>query len=226
MLAPARSCLYPFCMLFYQIQAGGDRNFAYLAGENDGGKAAVFDPPADTSLYMPLITKHRLDVLYVVTTHDHYDHTWGLERALKALKAKSIAHKSSSVKSDICVDDEDVLALGSLSLRFLHTPGHTNDSICILVGDKLITGDTLFVGKVGGTDYGRGARLEWESLQNKILTLDDRIEVYPGHDYGVQATSSIGREKKTNPFILCKTFEEFVELKRNWLEYKKAHGIA
>jgi hydroxyacylglutathione hydrolase len=212
-------------MIFYQILAGGDRNFSYLAGDEDGGKGALFDPPPDSSRYLPLVDKHRLDVLYCIATHGHSDHTWGLKEATRALHASSVAYHGSTVRPSLPVRDGDTLPLGALSLRFIHTPGHTDDSICILVGNKLITGDTLFVGKVGGTDYGEQARKEWNSLQQKILTLEDNIEVYPGHDYGLQPTSTIAREKSTNPFLLRRTFEEFVELKINWLQYKKEHGI-
>ena len=94
-----------------------------------------------------------------------------------------------------------------------------------MIGNALFTGDTLFVGKVGGTDFGKQAKSEYDSLHNKILKLSDDIRIFPGHDYGVAPESTIGNEKKTNPFILCKDFESFVDLKRNWLEYKKKHGI-
>ena len=87
-----------------------------------------------------------------------------------------------------------------------------------------MTGDTLFVGKVGGTDFGKGARQEYDSLK-KLMKLDDDIEVYPGHNFGVKPSSTIGHERTTNPFILTHSFESFVELKQNWLAYKKEHGI-
>ena len=91
---------------------------------------------------------------------------------------------------------------------------------------KLVTGDTLFVGKVGGTDYGAGARAEYDSLHRKLMVLPDETEVWPGHDVGVAPRSTIGHEKRTNPFLRCEDFAAFVELKRNWLEYKRRHGIA
>jgi glyoxylase-like metal-dependent hydrolase (beta-lactamase superfamily II) len=89
----------------------------------------------------------------------------------------------------------------------------------------LITGDTLFVGKVGGTDLGPGARAEYESLFGKLLKLNEDVEVWPGHDYGVRPSSTIGEERRENPFLLCGSFEEFVDLKRNWTQYKREHGI-
>ena len=126
---------------------------------------------------------------------------------------------------DIEVKDGDIFKLGALELRIIHTPGHCQDGMCILIENKLITGDTLFVGKVGGTDLEEGARLEYESLQ-QLMQLDENLEVYPGHDFGAQPSSTIGYEKRNNPFILQPTLEDFVHLKANWVAYKAEHGIA
>ncbi|MBN1504112.1 MAG: hypothetical protein JW952_03525 [Candidatus Eisenbacteria bacterium] len=90
---------------------------------------------------------------------------------------------------------------------------------------RLLTGDTLFVGKVGGTDFGEGARLEYESLQRKLMTLPDSTEVWPGHNYGGRPHSTVGEEKPTNPFLLRTNLSDFIKLKKNWLEYKRLHGI-
>ena len=136
-----------------------------------------------------------------------------------------VLHRSAGDRADLPVGDGDVLEMGGLSLKVIHTPGHTRDSICILVEDILLTGDTLFVGKVGGTDLGKQAQEEYDSLHNKLLTLPAGTKVYPGHDYGVAPSSTIGEEKNSNPFILQKSFEEFVDLKANWAEYKRTHGI-
>lgn len=115
--------------------------------------------------------------------------------------------------------------MGNLEIRIIHTPGHTKDSICIYIGDGVFTGDTLFVGKVGGTDFGSQAEAEYNSLHKKLLTLPDSTRVFPGHDYGTSPESTILRERQTNPFLLRPDIESFIELKRNWTEYKKKHGI-
>jgi glyoxylase-like metal-dependent hydrolase (beta-lactamase superfamily II) len=211
-------------MIFYQIDAGGDRNFAYLIGDKDGGKAVLFDPPPNSRRYRKYLDKHGLDVEYVVITHGHGDHTWGVSEAVELFDCKIVGHKSILFQLDVAVDDGDTLPLGDVTLEFIHTPGHTDDSICTLCEDKLITGDTLFVGKVGGTDLGPGARKEWDSL-DKLMKLDPGVEVWPGHDFGVKRSSTIGKEIETNPFLLRETFEDFVDLKANWLQYKKDHGI-
>jgi glyoxylase-like metal-dependent hydrolase (beta-lactamase superfamily II) len=126
---------------------------------------------------------------------------------------------------DVPLKDGDVLELGAVKLEILHTPGHTDADICILAGNKLITGDTLFVGKVGGTDFGAGARTEFESLRRLLDTLDDSVEVWPGHDVGVRPSSTIGDERRENPFLVRTDFEDFLWLKKNWADYKKEHGI-
>ena len=213
-------------MIFHQIDAGGDRNFAYLIADKEGGKAALFDPPPDSSRYAALVAEHRLEVSFIILTHGHGDHTSGASRTRRVTRARVVAHPLNPVDAEIRVGDGDTLHLGALTLRFIHTPGHTEDSMCILGGKKLVTGDTLFVGKVGGTDFGDGAREEYESLHEKLMTLDDDVEVYPGHDYGVKPSSTIGHERRTNPFLLRDSLESFVELKKNWLQYKQEHGIA
>ncbi len=213
-------------MIFYQIEAGGDRNYAYLVADAENGRAALFDPPPDYDRYLALVTRHGLKVEYIVLTHGHSDHTWGVSEAKQQTGGRIVAHAQNPVHADLTVSDGDTLSLGSLVLEIRYTPGHSADSLCILAGDTLITGDTLFVGKVGGTDLGENARKEYKSLHEKLMTLDDRIEVYPGHDYGVKPSSTIGHERRTNPFLLRKSFDEFVDLKNNWLQYKKEHGIA
>jgi glyoxylase-like metal-dependent hydrolase (beta-lactamase superfamily II) len=211
-------------MIFHQIDAGGDRNFAYLIADRPGGVAAIFDPPPDPARYAEFITRDRLTVEYVIVTHGHSDHSWGLAPAKRKFGGKIVGHESMLLDLDVKVDDGATLPLGDLTLRFLYTPGHSDDHVCVVCGGKAITGDTLFVGKVGGTDLGPGARKEWDSLQ-KLLQLPDDTEVWPGHNYGVAPTSTIGHEKKTNPFLLQPTFEAFLDLKANWLEYKRKHGI-
>jgi hydroxyacylglutathione hydrolase len=94
----------------------------------------------------------------------------------------------------------------------LHTPGHTSDSICLLLDSKLLTGDTLFVGECGRTDMPSGSTRDmYVSLFGKLLELDDKVEVYPGHDYGSRPFSTIGEERKTNYTLEKRTLEEFIE---------------
>ncbi len=212
-------------MIFHQIDAGGDRNFAYLVADAPGGTAALVDPPPRADRYSHLVDENKLTVAYVIITHGHGDHTWGVAEAKRLYGCRVAAHRSMMLDLDNPVDDGDVIRLGSLELKVLYTPGHSDDHICLLCENKLITGDILFVGKVGGTDLGEGARREYDSLHEKIMTLPPDTEVWPGHNFGTAPSSTIGNERKTNPFIQCESFEEFVDLKMNWIEYKKKHGI-
>jgi len=218
-------------MIFEQIPTGGDRNFAYLIADETSRQAAVVDPANDPAGVLARIAALGLELRYVINTHDHFDHAGGNREVLKRTRARLLAGGRGGVR------DGETLSLGRVELTFIQTPGHSPDSLGVLVQEraapdappapgKLITGDTLFVGKVGGTDYDAGARAEYDSLHRKLMTLPDETEVWPGHDVGVAPSSTIGHEKRTNPFLLCRSFEEFLELKRNWLEYKRKHGIA
>jgi len=211
-------------MIFEQIATGGDRNFAYLVGDEDTRAGALIDPSYDPAKCVKAARKIDIVVKYIINTHGHSDHTNGNETARKRTGAAVVAHESARQPHDINVRDGETLSLGGLELRFIHTPGHTPDGICVLAEGKLMTGDTLFVGKVGGTDFDNGAKTEFESLQ-RLMDLPDDVEVYPGHDYGTAPSSTIRRERETNPFILRKDFDDFVHLKKHWAEYKAEHGI-
>jgi hydroxyacylglutathione hydrolase len=212
-------------MLFEQVRTGGDRNFGYFLAEGPGGYAAVVDPSGAPEMFFELLDRHRCELKYVICTHDHADHTGGITQLARRSQALTVMHKLAGDRADLPVLDGELIEMGALKLKIIHTPGHSDNSICILAGDVLLTGDTLFVGKVGGTDLGEGARAEYDSLHNKILTLPDETKIFPGHDYGESPSSTVGNERRTNPFLLCRTFEEFVDLKANWAEYKRAHGI-
>ena len=159
-------------------------------------------------------------------THDHFDHTNGNDVIENLTGKRPLLFGSTDPKTGITVEDGARFPLGDLAIAIIHTPGHTEDSMCVYVGDAVFTGDTLFVGKVGGTDLGPGAEAEYHSLHQKLLALPDETRVFPGHDYGTAPESTIARERRTNPFLLQPDFEAFVHLKRNWDAYKKAHGIS
>lgn len=212
-------------MIFEQAHAGGDRNFAYIAADDDARIGIIVDPSFDCEYLMTKVKSHDLSVKYIINTHSHADHIAGNAVVKRETGARILAHRSSNAGHDVAVEDGTELEVGGLRARILYTPGHTPDSICVLMEGKLLTGDTLFVGKVGGTDYGETARLEYKSLHEKLMTLPESTEVWPGHDYGVRPHSTIGEEKRTNPFLLRVNLADFIELKKNWPEYKRLHGI-
>jgi len=215
-------------MIFEQIPAGGDRNFAYLVGDEASREAAIIDPSYAPEKTLEEAERRGLTVRYVISTHSHQDHVAGNAAVRERTQAVEVLHESTPHPCQQRVRDGEELEVGGLRLRFLHTPGHIPDHVCVHAGEHLVTGDVLFVGKVGGTGAhfpGSDPRQQWESLQ-RLMRLDPATRVWPGHDYGVAPSSTIGREIASNPFLLCKTFEEFLHLKEHWAEYKKAHNIA
>lgn len=213
-------------MFVKQFQTGGDRNYGYLAADDASKLAVVIDPSYSPEVICEFSKKHGYKIEYVFCTHDHYDHTNGNETMLKLSNVRPLMLGDRDAKSGTVVEDGSQYPLGDLTITVIHTPGHTSESICLYIGDALFTGDTLFVGKVGGTGFGDDARAEYDSLHNKLMTLPDSTRVFPGHNYGTAPESTVLNEKTTNPFLLRPDFESFVDLKRNWLEYKRKHGIA
>jgi hydroxyacylglutathione hydrolase len=214
-------------MIFKQIESGGDRNYAYLIASEKTNEGALVDPSPDPFRVIKVVKEEGVEIKYVINTHSHYDHSQGNDKFSGAGRGKPITFINCGAGTK--VRDGESLTLGDISLEFIHTPGHTADSICIKVknklNDKLITGDTLFVGKVGGTYNEEDARTEFESLK-KIMTFAPDTEVWPGHNYGAKPSSTIGFELKNNPFInRLGDFSDFLWLKQNWARYKQEHGI-
>jgi hydroxyacylglutathione hydrolase len=209
-------------MIFRQLDSGGDRNFQYLIADEESLEAAVIDPGDNPAVIINAVRDENLKLVYIINTHSHFDHTGGNKTLSDNFGAKTACFGNSC---NISLHDGDTLSLGKTKLNIIHTPGHTPDSICILAGNELVTGDTLFVGKVGGTGFGKDAREEYDSLHKKLMTLPPETRVWPGHDYGVRKSSTIGDELRENPFIQRKDFKSFLELKQNWTEYKRIHGI-
>jgi hydroxyacylglutathione hydrolase len=199
-------------MFFRQIQRHGD-NFSYIIADEACGEAAVVDSSYNADEIMKTLKAQNLTLKYIVNTHGHTDHTAGNTELQAFSGAKLVAYKQSKTRFDLPVEDGDVLFVGKIKLKVIYTPGHTQDGICILIDDsKLLTGDTLFVGECGRTDLpGGNAKSMYDSLFNKLLKLDDKVEVYPGHDYGAKPSSTIGLEKKTNYTLQPRSLEDFLD---------------
>ncbi len=211
--------------VFEQLRTGGDRNFGYLVGDRRAGKAVLVDPSYDPERLVDRARVQNLEITHIINTHGHSDHTNGNKKALKLTGAPLVAHRSARSSPDLPVDHGDELAVGNLTLKFLYTPGHADDHVCVLVDEVCLTGDTLFVGKVGGTAGEAAARSEYESLHQVLLRLPDETTIWPGHDYGCRPASTIGLEKRTNPFLLCEDLGAFLKLKTGWAEYKSRNGL-
>ena len=199
-------------MFFKQIQQHGD-NFSYLIADDATKEAAVVDSSFNASEIIRTIKQEKLTLKYIINTHGHSDHTAGNTELRSIFSAKVVAHKLSKINCDVTVEEDDVLSVGKVPIKVIYTPGHTIDSICLLVDNKkLLTGDTLFVGECGRTDFlGGSSKSMYDSLFNKLSKLSDDVEVYPGHDYGSKPSSTIGQEKKTNYTLQPRSQQEFIE---------------
>lgn len=199
-------------MIFEQIKSARGDNFSYFIGDEDTKEVAIVDPGYSSDQLANIVTKKGWEVKYIIDTHFHSDHTLGNEALASLYNAQIIAHKNSKLKKDVIVEDGSVISVGKIKIKVIHTPGHSPDGICLLVDDKILTGDTLFVGECGRTDTLGGSSEElYHSLFDKLMKLDDNIEVYPGHDYGYIPHSTIGNEKKTNYVLKERTLKEFIE---------------
>jgi len=199
-------------MFFKQIQQHGD-NFSYIIADEGTKEAAVVDSSYNADEIIRIIKNQNLQLKYVINTHGHSDHTAGNTELTIIFGAKIVAHKKSILHPDLSVDEGDELNVGKIFIKIIYTPGHTTDGICLFVDhQKLLTGDTLFVGECGRTDFpGGNSKSMYDSLFNKLRKLDDEVEVYPGHDYGAKASSTIGEEKKSNYTLQPRSLNDFIE---------------
>jgi glyoxylase-like metal-dependent hydrolase (beta-lactamase superfamily II) len=214
-------------LIFEQIRTGGDRNFGYLLGDRDAKQAVLIDPSYSPELLVERATEQRLEIVSIINTHGHPDHINGNDRAVELTRAPVAGHAALPRRPDIVLQEGQELAVGALRLRFIETPGHAADHLVILepTYELLVTGDLLFVGKVGGTSGDADARTEWDSIQRVLRAAASAATVWPGHDYGVRPSSTIALEKRTNPFLLCRDVDAFLQLKAEWPDFKKQHGL-
>lgn len=209
-------------MIFHQIPVGPMQNFVYLIGDENTKEAAIVDAGWDIDTIIEIANKEKLKIAKIILTHYHYDHVQKASELADKTKAEIFFHedegqflkatiKNASIKINK-LKGNDEISIGKIKIKIIHTPGHTPGSICLLAENKLLTGDTLFVNAIGRTDLPGGDAVKlFESLQ-KLKKLGDDVEIYPGHDYGTTKFSTIGDEKKNNPYFRCNTKEEFMRL--------------
>lgn len=208
-------------MFLQQMQVGQMVVFAYLVGDQQSGEALVIDPAAETEDIIAVARKNNLKIKYIVNTHGHVDHTAGNSDMKKLTGAKIIIHEDDadrlintspvmlamfgakpSPPADITVKEGDNIKVGDISLKVIHTPGHSEGSMSLYMNGIVFTGDTLFVEAVGRTDLpGSSWPSMYSSIKKKLFILPEETKVLPGHNYGRMPTSTIGHEKKYNPFL-------------------------
>lgn len=195
--------------------------FCYMAGDEVTKTCALIDPAFDTAQILARVKSQGFTVTHVINTHGHADHSAGNSAVMEKTGATLLIHRQDapmlgkilnrtfsmvlggkgSLQPNVLLEDGDEIKIGNDVLTVLHTPGHTKGGICLYVKGHVFTGDSLFVGAVGRTDLPGGSiKGLIQSIHEKIYTLPDETVVWPGHDYGPTPSSTVVRERETNPF--------------------------
>ncbi len=205
-------------MIFRQLFDGASYTYTYLLAARPGGEALIIDPVLDkVDRYILLLGELDLRLVKAVDTHVHADHITGLGALRDRTHCITVMGKQSKVDVvSMRVSEGDTIDVEGISLNVLHTPGHTDDSYCFCMDDRVFTGDTLFIRGTGRTDFQHGdPHAAYDSLFNKLLRLPDDTLVYPGHDYKGDTVSTIGEEKAHNPRLQVNSAEEYAAIMDN-----------
>src|SRR3984893_15492358 len=203
-------------MIFESISSGGCRS--YLVGCEETCAAALIDPElSQIDRYNALAARHGLRFRYLIDTHTHADHFSATRQLANQLDAPVVMHRASPAPFiDLRLEGGDLLVVGRLRLQSLYTPGHTNDSMCLCVEDRVFTGDTLLIGATGRTDLPSGdPEALHDSLFQRLLRLDSGLKVFPAHEYKGRSHSSIGQEMAENPRLQRRDRAAFVDMMRS-----------
>ena len=201
-----------------QLELGPLQNFVYLIGSLETREVAVVDPAWDVPRILEAARSDEMRITTAIITHTHFDHVNGLQDLLKATDCKVVVHKKEAASVPIekgnlhPVEGDQEITVGNLKLTFLHTPGHTPGSQCIRAADRLIAGDTLFIGGCGRCDLPGGDPEALYRSLTRLSRLDEGLVLHPGHNYAPQPTSTIKEEKGRNPFLKASSEEEFLHL--------------
>ncbi|MGH6962831.1 MAG: MBL fold metallo-hydrolase, partial [Dongiaceae bacterium] len=205
-------------MIFRQIFDSVSSTYTYLVASRRGGEALIIDPVLDkVDRYLQLLRELDLKLIKAVDTHLHADHITGLGALRDRTRCITVMGERSKVDVvSMRVADGDRIEIEGLSLDVLYTPGHTDDSYCFRMTDRVFTGDTLLIRGTGRTDFQNGdASAQYDSIFNKLLRLPDETLVYPAHDYKGDTVSTIGEERAFNPRLQVASRQQYVELMTN-----------
>jgi glyoxylase-like metal-dependent hydrolase (beta-lactamase superfamily II)/rhodanese-related sulfurtransferase len=205
-------------MLFRQLFDQTSGTYTYLIASRRGGEALIVDPVLEkVDRYLQLMRELDLRLVKAVDTHLHADHITGLGALRDRTHCVTVMGEQSAVDVvSMRVADGDKLTIEGISLDVLYTPGHTDDSYCFHLGDRVLTGDTLLIRGTGRTDFQNGdSRAQYESIFNRLLKLPEETLVFPAHDYKGDTVSTIGEEKASNPRLQVRSAEEYADLMAN-----------
>jgi glyoxylase-like metal-dependent hydrolase (beta-lactamase superfamily II)/rhodanese-related sulfurtransferase len=203
-------------MIFETVVSGGCRS--YVVGCEGTCAAALIDPElSQIDRYLALAARDGLRIRYIVDTHTHADHFSAAQQLKSQLGVPVVMHRASSAPFvDLRLQGGEMLIVGNLRLQALHTPGHTIDSMCLQVEDRVFTGDTLLIGATGRTDLPTGdAAALFESLFEGVLKLDPALKVFPAHEYKGRSHSTIEQELAENPRLKVRERGAFIEMMHN-----------
>src|SRR6516165_9746993 len=201
-------------MIFRQLFDQVSSTYSYLLASRPGGEALIIDPVLEkVDRYIQLVKELDLRLVKAVDTHLHADHITGLGALRDRTHCVTVMGEQSKVDVvSMRIADGDKLGIEGLSLDALYTPGHTDDSYCFVLRDRVFTGDTLLIRGTGRTDFQNGdSRAQWESLQ-RLLRLPEETLVFPAHDYKGDTVSTISEEKRFNPRLKVRDAEEYATL--------------
>ena len=202
-------------MIFRQLFERESCTYTYLLADGRGADAVIIDPvKGEVTAYRRLLEELELTLSYAIDTHIHADHVTALGDLRNALGCATVMGEPDPAPCvSRTVADGDVLQVGSISLTAMHTPGHTDNSYCFVMSDRVFTGDTLLIRGTGRTDFQNGdPAAAYDSLFHKVLLLPEATFVYPGHDYKGWTVSTIGEERRHNPRLQVTSAAQYVAI--------------
>jgi sulfur dioxygenase len=205
-------------VIFRQLFDSASSTYSYLLASRCGGEALLIDPVLDkVERYLQLLRELDLKLVKAVDTHLHADHITALGALRDRTRCITVMGEHSRVDVvSMRVADGDRLEIEGVALEALYTPGHTDDSYCFRMADRVFTGDTLLIRGTGRTDFQNGdARAQYQSIVGRLLPLPDETLVFPGHDYKGDSVSTIAEERRCNPRLQVRSVDEYVELMGN-----------
>jgi hydroxyacylglutathione hydrolase len=203
----------------HQLPVGQMQNFCYLVGDPSSGEGVVVDPGFEGQKILEAARQAKIQIKFILNTHCHFDHTGANKDIKSATGAQIVIHREDAKylkhftppPADVEMEDGQMVELGKMGFKFIHTPGHSPGSCIIVVDGSVMTGDTLFVGSIGRCDLPGGSPEEmYQSLKTKVIPLPKESLIYPGHDYGSTPTSTLGRELKENPYLNSPSLDAFI----------------
>ncbi len=196
-------------------------NFVYLVGSKKTREVFVVDPAWQVDTVLRIAKEEGLKIVGALISHYHFDHTNGIEELLQSVDVPVYVNKKdipymTDVQKDVLkgVDAGTKVKAGDVEIEMVHTPGHTPGSQCFCVRDHLISGDTLFINACGRTDLpGGDAKEMYRSLTQTLMKMPDSTVLCPGHNYSDRSTTTMGEQKKHNPYLMCDSLENFLKFR-------------